>query len=152
LLALLDLAVAQLSDGKNAPRHVLAHSDFNPKNILVDPQHGQIVGVLDWEFAHAGSIHTDLGNFTRFERDDRLVGPLIAGFVDESPGRIWDPFTNGRAIDLWALVELAGRAEPNPVSQLANTLLLASARERSLLAWPWPDLSRVDPPWTDAVP
>lgn len=47
---------------------MLPHSDFNPKNILIDPSDCGIVGILDWEFAHAGSIHTDFGNFTRFER------------------------------------------------------------------------------------
>ncbi len=151
LLTLVDDAEDCLSDGQNAHRVVLAHSDFNPKNILVDPRDCGIVGVVDWEFAHAGSMHTDFGNFTRFERDSRLEEPMIEGFVDWAPGHIRDPFTHGRAIDLWALIELAGRSAPNPVCELANTLLLAQARERDLSAWPWP-VRRVDPPWTDAVP
>ena len=48
---------------------MLVHSDFNPKNILVDLETVEVVGVVDWEFAHAGSPYTDIGNFSRFERD-----------------------------------------------------------------------------------
>lgn len=150
LQALIDLAERTLDDGQNQQRVVLAHSDFNPKNVLVDPTDGGVVGLLDWEFAHAGSVHSDFGNFTRFERDDRLEGALIEGFVDCAPGHIRSPFDSGRAADLWALIELAGRTRSNPVSELATTLLLAQAREQSLWAWPW-DTPRVDPADADAV-
>jgi aminoglycoside phosphotransferase (APT) family kinase protein len=125
-------------------RTVLAHGDFNPKNILVDPRDAIVTGLVDWEFAHAGSIHTDFGNFTRFERDERLVQPLVEGFVDAAPGHIENPFDHGRAIDLWALIELAGRTPPNPVCELASRLLLEQARTGRLSAWPWKG-RRVDP-------
>jgi aminoglycoside phosphotransferase (APT) family kinase protein len=151
LQSLVDLGEQRLDDAPNEVRVVLAHSDFNPKNLLIDPADGGIVGLLDWEFAHAGSIYTDLGNFIRFERDDRIVGPLIQGLVDWAPGRIRDPSGHGRAMDLWALLELAGRASSNPVCELATTLLLAQAREQSLDAWPWLT-ARVDPADADAVP
>ncbi len=144
LLALIDIAEGIVDDGQNDARVVLAHSDFNPKNILVDPTDCGIVGLLDWEFAHAGSIHTDFGNFARFERDDRLVDPMIEGFVDWAPGRIRGPVEHGRAMDLWALVELAGGAPSNAVRELAAQLLLAQVREQDLQAWPW-DAPRVDP-------
>jgi aminoglycoside phosphotransferase (APT) family kinase protein len=150
LLALIDRAEDLLEDAENERRVVLAHSDFNPKNILIDPFDLGIVGILDWEFAHAGSVHTDFGNLTRFERDDRLVGPLIEGFVDWAPGHIRDPFGHGRALDLWALIELAGGSR-NPVGDLATTLLQAQSRTQDLNAWPWPT-SRVDPADADAVP
>lgn len=151
LLALIDIAERSLDDGQNDARVVLAHSDFNPKNILIDPTDCGIVALLDWEFAHAGSIHTDFGNFTRFERDDRLVDPMIEGFVDWSPGHIKGPFEHGRAMDLWALVELAGGTPSNPVRELAAQLLLAQVRDQDLQAWPW-DAARVDPAGADAVP
>jgi aminoglycoside phosphotransferase (APT) family kinase protein len=151
LQGLVVLGEQRLDDSPNEDRVVLAHSDFNPKNFLIDPVGGGIVGLLDWEFAHAGSIYTDVGNFIRFERDDRIVGPLIEGFVDSAPGHILDPSGHGRAIDLWALIELAGRTPPNPVCELATTLLLAQAREQSLDAWPWLT-ARVDPADADAVP
>jgi aminoglycoside phosphotransferase (APT) family kinase protein len=41
----------------------LVHGDFNPTNILVD--NGKISGVLDWEFAHAGTPYMDIGNLLR---------------------------------------------------------------------------------------
>ncbi len=143
VLTLIDQAEDLLND-ENPQRTVLAHSDFNPKNILVDPVECRIVGLLDWEFAHAGSIHTDFGNITRFERDDRLVGPMTQAFVESAPGEIRKPFEQGRATDLWALVELAGRTPSNAVGELASELLLAQARSQDLQAWPW-ETPRVDP-------
>jgi aminoglycoside phosphotransferase (APT) family kinase protein len=125
-------------------RAVLVHSDFNPKNIRLDPDTLEIAAIVDWEFAHAGSIHTDFGNFTRFERDERIVDPMVEGFVDAAPGHIRDPFDHGRAIDLWALIELAGRQATNPVTELATELLLAQARSGSLWAWPF-EADRVSP-------
>ena len=145
LLDLVDQAQGILDqDVEENGRFVLVHSDFNPKNIRVDPIDGDIVGLLDWEFAHAGSPHTDFGNFTRFERDDRLIEPLVEGFVDVAPGHIRDPFTKGRAADLWALLELAGGTRTNDVRELASELLLAQARAGDLYVWPW-DSARVDP-------
>lgn len=41
----------------------LVHGDFNPTNILVD--NGVVTGILDWEFAHAGSRYMDIGNLLR---------------------------------------------------------------------------------------
>lgn len=126
------------------PRTVLVHSDFNPKNLLVDPLTSTVTGVVDWEFAHAGSVFTDIGNLTRFERDDRLLAPLLDAFTANAPGRPEQPFVKGRAADLWALVDLAGRPAGHPVGELASTLLLAQARSGDLSAWPWPT-RRVDP-------
>jgi Ser/Thr protein kinase RdoA (MazF antagonist) len=151
LLSLIDLAEETLTNDENSPRVVLTHGDFNPKNILIDPVDCGIAGLLDWEFAHAGSIHTDFGNVTRFERDDRLVGPMIEGFVDWAPGHIRAPFEHGRAMDLWALVEMAGRIPGNPVCDFATTLLLAQVRDQDLQAWPW-RTARVDPADAHAVP
>jgi aminoglycoside phosphotransferase (APT) family kinase protein len=138
LRELVDIAGDELDRaGRYDDRAVLVHSDFNPKNIRLDPESLDIVGLVDWEFAHAGSIHADFGNFTRFERDERIVDPFLEGFVDSAPGHIRDPFTRGRAVDLWALIELAARPTSNPVAELAAELLLAQARERSLRAWPF---------------
>jgi aminoglycoside phosphotransferase (APT) family kinase protein len=145
LRELVDLAGEVLDEaGPYDDRAVLVHSDLNPKNVLLDVEGLDVVALVDWEFAHAGSIHTDFGNFTRFERDDRLVEPLIEGFVDTAPGHIRDPFGHGRAMDLWALIELAGRAKSNPVTDLATELLLAQVRSRDLDAWPFEE-PRVSP-------
>ncbi len=102
------------------------------------------MALLDWEFAHAGSRHTDLGNLCRFERDPRLVEPLLTTVASSGDG---DPDSErrlGRAMDLWALLELAGGSHPGPVQDLASVLLLEQARTGDLDAWPW-RTSRVDP-------
>lgn len=118
-------------------RCVLVHSDFNPKNLLVDPVTGQVTGLLDWEFAHAGSPYHDLGNMLRFRRDPVFTGTLVRAYVDAAPPLRPDPVTLGRCQDLWALVELAGRSERHRVTDAATTLLRHCAREGDVNAWPW---------------
>ncbi|MES2212305.1 MAG: aminoglycoside phosphotransferase family protein [Pseudomonadota bacterium] len=46
----------------------LVHGDFGPENILVCQQDGnwKISGVLDWEFAYAGSTIADISNMLRY--------------------------------------------------------------------------------------
>ena len=44
----------ELLDGTS--RTCLVHSDLNPKNVLVDDG-GEVVAILDWEFAHLSLIH-----------------------------------------------------------------------------------------------
>ncbi|MGI8701017.1 MAG: phosphotransferase family protein [Nocardioidaceae bacterium] len=146
LLALVDLA-EDLQAGEaehQSVRAVLVHSDVNPKNILVDGATAQIVALLDWEFAHAGSPYTDLGNLCRFERDAEVVEPLLSCLTGVRDGDVGRHLRLARAADLWALLELAGRPRPGPVQQLADELLLAQARAGDLDAWPWAT-SRVAP-------
>ncbi len=132
-------------------RWVLVHSDFNPKNLLVDPESLDLTGVLDWEFAHAGSPYTDLGNLTRFERHRDFTKAVVSALADTAPPLAPQALRLGRAVDLWALIELAGNVSPNAVRELAGDLLLAQARERDLHAWPWPT-PRVDPAGSRHVP
>jgi len=136
--------------GASLSRVVLVHSDFNAKNLLVDPVTGHITGVLDWEFAHAGSPYTDLGNLTRFERQPDIVDAVLTTLADRAPPLVPDPSDLARCADLWALVELAGRTGRGVVQELASTLLLAQARSGDLHAWPW-DTPRVDPTGNNAV-
>lgn len=145
LLDLLDLAThVQETAPAVSARHVLNHGDVNPKNILIDRDTAEVMALLDWEFAYAGSLHADLGNFTRFERDPRLIEPLLAGLI-HPPGR--SPTERrllGRAADLWSLLDFAGGSRTNAVQALATELLLAQVRSNDLEAWPWPG-HRVDP-------
>jgi hypothetical protein len=58
----------------------LVHGDFNPTNILI--HRGEVSGVVDWEFAHAGSPYMDIGNLLRHTDEslhDRIREGLIAG-------------------------------------------------------------------------
>lgn len=46
-----------------APRVRLVHGDFRPANVLVDDD-GRVSALLDWELAHLGDAHDDLGWYT----------------------------------------------------------------------------------------
>jgi aminoglycoside phosphotransferase (APT) family kinase protein len=63
----------------------LVHADFNPTNLLI-AETGDLTAVLDWEFAHAGSIWFDLGNLLRHRPSqplpDYFIPPLLEGLTD----------------------------------------------------------------------
>src|ERR1700757_287297 len=68
----------------------LIHCDYNLKNILIR-QIGsvwKVAGVLDWEFAIAGSPLVDIGNFLRFEDElpPGFSGSFIKGYLSSSTG------------------------------------------------------------------
>lgn len=109
-------------------RRCLVHGDLNPKNLLLDPATLEVTGVLDWEFAHAGHPATDLGNLLRLDRAPAYVGGVLAGYTARLGGDPERLLRLARAADLWALVELAGRREANPVASRAHDLLLGVAR------------------------
>ncbi|WP_285102414.1 phosphotransferase [Promicromonospora sp. MEB111] len=117
----------------------LVHSDLNPKNVLVDPATLQVTGVLDWEFAHAGHPATDLGNLLRFDREPPYVEGVLDGWsagvgADGSDRR--RALHLARSADLVALIELAARAETNPVVRQARAHLRAIARTGDVHAVP----------------
>jgi aminoglycoside phosphotransferase (APT) family kinase protein len=115
-------------------RVCLVHSDFNPKNLLVDPETATITGLVDWEFAHAGSPYADLGNLLRFCDDAALAGAVLGVVRDRVPGVDDQVVRRARAADLWALIELAGRAGQNPVADAALDVLRATADTAGLAA------------------
>lgn len=116
-------------------RVALVHSDFNPKNLLVDPDTGEVTGLLDWEFAHAGIPFADLGNLLRFERHPEFVESVLTSY---NRSLIWAPdnvLDLARASDLWALVDLAARRDAHEIAERAHDLLLEIAQTRDLHAW-----------------
>jgi aminoglycoside phosphotransferase (APT) family kinase protein len=112
-------------------RVCLVHSDLNPKNLLVDPGTATVTGVLDWEFAHAGSPFSDLGNLLRFERRPAFAEAVLSGYAENVPDAPADLLDRARAADMWALVDLAARADDNPVARRAHDQLRAMARTGS---------------------
>ena len=126
------LEVAEEAEARLAAvgRVSFVHSDLNPKNLIVDPSTMRVAAVLDWEFAHAGSPYTDLGNAVRFDRQPAWVDAVVAAYDDPSALDL------ARRADLWALVELAARRGRNPVADAAHDLLRAIAGARDVHAAP----------------
>ncbi len=66
----------------------LIHCDYNLKNILIRRvgSSWKVAGVLDWEFAIAGSPLVDVGNFLRFEDElpPGLGESFIKGYLSDS--------------------------------------------------------------------
>ena len=128
LAALLAVAVDAQALLDTVGRSCLVHSDLNPKNLLLDPDTLELTAVLDWEYAHAGHPYTDLGNLLRFDRDPAFADAVLAAYTGRRGGDPASALALGRAADLWALVDLAGRAGQNPVADRAHVRLTAIAR------------------------
>lgn len=109
-------------------RFSLVHSDFNPKNLLLDPETLEVTAVLDWEYAHAGHPYADLGNLLRFDRDEAFADAVLAAYTARRGGDPASALALARAADLWALIDLAARAGENPVADRSHERLLAIAR------------------------
>lgn len=108
-------------------RVCLVHGDFNLKNLLIDPASGQITGLLDWEFAHAGNPATDLGNLLRQATEPADAGyaaAVLAAYAARRGGSVEELRLLAEAADLYALIELAARAAAEPANLPAR-----SARE-----------------------
>lgn len=120
-----EVAEGAQADLDGVRRVSLVHSDLNPKNLLVDPDTLEVTGLVDWEYAHAGTPYADLGNLLRFERAPAFADAVLgeyAGRLGEDPQRALDL---ARAADLFALVELAARRGQNPVADRAHERLRA---------------------------
>jgi aminoglycoside phosphotransferase (APT) family kinase protein len=104
------------------------HSDLNPKNLLLDPVTLEVRALVDWEYAHAGHPHTDLGNLLRFDRDTAFEGAVLAAYASRRGGTPAEALALARAADLWALLDLATRAGDNPVADRAHARVLTIAR------------------------
>jgi aminoglycoside phosphotransferase (APT) family kinase protein len=93
----------------------LIHCDYNLKNILIRKVGSvwKIAGVLDWEFAMAGSPLVDIGNFLRFE-DELPPGfseSFIKGYLSSSIS-LPDNWRNvARLLDLAAMVNFLDSEE-----------------------------------------
>jgi aminoglycoside phosphotransferase (APT) family kinase protein len=133
---LVDVATRAQDLMDSVGRTCLVHSDANPKNVLVDPGTLEVTALLDWEFAHSGHPHTDLGNLLRFDRRPAYADAVLAAFCERRGTDPGETLELARAADLWALVDLAARRGQNPVADRAHEHLLAIARTGNLHALP----------------
>lgn len=88
---------------------VLVHADFKAGNILLDG-HDQVTGLLDWELAHLGDLHEDLGWITQpLRRREHLISgaweahdllrhyeSITGRDVDREAVRWWNVFARDR--------------------------------------------------------
>ncbi|MBF4161914.1 phosphotransferase family protein [Nocardioides acrostichi] len=120
------------------PGACLVHSDLNPKNLLLGPAGADggdpALVVLDWEYAHAGGRWTDPGNLLRFERREAFVDALAGRLAADRGLPASEVLDLARAADLTALLELASRAEANPVATRAADRLRTIAETGDLHA------------------
>ncbi|WP_300642096.1 phosphotransferase [Nocardioides sp.] len=122
---------------REGPGAVLVHGDLNAKNLLLastEDDRVVVTGVLDWEFAHAGSPWADLGNLLREQRSPAYVEAVLDTVADRRGVPVDLALDLARAADLVAVVELATRRGSNPVSDAAHERLLVLARARDLHA------------------
>ncbi len=114
-----ELALAARWLGKNpptSPRTVLVHADFKAGNILLDDD--EITGLLDWELAHLGDPHEDLGWITQpLRRREHLIDnawgaedlfahyEAVTGFsVDRAAVHWWNVFSTYKT----AIMQVSG--------------------------------------------
>jgi aminoglycoside phosphotransferase (APT) family kinase protein len=105
-----ELKGLQLSAAGGMP--CLVHGDYNPRNLLVSQKNCSggknwcVSAVLDWEFAHAGTVLFDIGNMLRTQHKyPQLQSRFISGFT-EAGGELhpdWQQLS--RFIDLNNLLE-----------------------------------------------
>jgi aminoglycoside phosphotransferase (APT) family kinase protein len=119
---LLDVA-RDWDDGPRAPvlPPGLIHGDFNARNVLVRraAERSSVAAILDWEFAFAGPLYCDVGNFLRYERPERprFEPAFSRGLRDGGAALEGDWLSAARMSDLPALCELlAGRSTPDDVA------------------------------------
>jgi aminoglycoside phosphotransferase (APT) family kinase protein len=109
----------------------IVHGDLNSPNILV--RHAgnswRVAGLIDWEFAFAGHVFYDIGNFLRYERRGvpRFEPAFSRGLADGGLALPDDWLSVARVADLGALCELLTRADlPDNVVAEVRELGLAT--------------------------
>lgn len=111
-------------------RFCLVHSDFNPKNLLVDHVGAVVTGLVDWEYAHAGAPVTDLGNMLRFDGETAFGQAFERRFLETAPAPGPQPLRTARALDVLSLIDLCRRqlaGDANVVTRAATELLVRRA-------------------------
>lgn len=123
---------AQLASLDNESR--LVHGDFGGRNLLVRQvaEKWTVAGVLDWEFAIAGSPLTDVGHFLRYECASRpTVEPHFSNGFVQAGGTLTHGWRQlARVMDLIALCESLTHDAP-PEDVVAELLELVRATVES---------------------
>lgn len=117
-------------------RTSVVHGDFHPRNVVLDPATLDVLAVVDWEHAHSGSPHADLGMLVRFDRDPAWVEAVLDGWISVRSEEPSLAVERARHADLGALVDLAARPAGNLVVDLAECFLAEIIRTGDVHATP----------------
>lgn len=135
--ALVDVAFRADSLLATSRRAVLVHGDLSPRNVLCDPESGEITGVVDWEFAHAGHPVEDAGKLIRRHPATPFADAALAALNTWLPAReqacVDDLRERARAADFYWLLEVASRRGASSATERAWRIVHAIARSGDLL-------------------
>jgi aminoglycoside phosphotransferase (APT) family kinase protein len=128
------------------PRITLVHGDFRPANVLVD--NDRVTALLDWELAHLGDPHDDLGWYTctLYRREHFIAGQwdlrdflqrwsAASGIqVDNARLHFWQVMSIFRlaVIALTAVKAFCQKATDRPAAP-ADVVIKAALRETGML-------------------
>lgn len=98
----------------NAGAVCLTHGDYKASNLRI--RAGSVAGILDWEFCHAGTFLTDVGNLLRHHHDlpPEFPARFAAGFREEG-GVLpegWERFA--RLVDMVSLCDFLNLPDDRP--------------------------------------
>ncbi len=111
-------------------RPCLCHADFKASNILVEGD--KLTGILDWEFAHAGSWLVDAGQILRYlgPHRDEFARDLESGMREGGLDVPSDWMLLSRVVDLMNIVDFLARPMMGEIQQQVTLMLLTES-----LAW-----------------
>lgn len=119
-------------------RACLVHGDLSPRNVLCDPDTGEVTGLFDWEFAHAGHPLEDTGHQLRERWDGQFAWAMLEALGDGLPvdeqASAEDLRLRARAADLYWIIELASRLGEGSATERCHEILLAIAAGGDLAA------------------
>ncbi|MFN7920254.1 MAG: phosphotransferase [Bryobacteraceae bacterium] len=112
----------------------LVHGDFGKRNVLVcgDGQGWAVSGVIDWEFAVAGSPLADIGHLLRYERVLRpALEPHFSNGYVSGGGSLPDGWRRlARVVDAVSLSRSLTRKLPSAIASEIAELIRATVEDR----------------------
>lgn len=115
-------------------RTTVVHGDLHPRNVVLAEETLELRAVVDWEHAHSGSPHADLGSLLRFDRAPEWEEAVLEGWAAVRHEDVALARHRARCADLAALVDLASRPAGNLVVDLAECFLAEVVRSEDVHA------------------